>query len=275
MKEFLKKNWQIVTIGFATFLLAAIAVVTAWRLYEIGREPVAPTAPTSEPRAEELECNTYWYYDDENRVCQQQEFCGLYEYQGLMTFTTQEECQTSLSAADACALQFTITASPPPGCYEECEIGGEDCSGGYVCQDVDGTNLCVNSECPDEEDCICPSPSPSPSPSSGCYEECETNDDCQGDYICYNVDGVNLCVNEDCTDEEDCICPSPSPSPSPSASPSPSPSPSVSPSPSSLALASPQPSPSPTVELPSAGIISPTLLVTLGGILLIFIGLFL
>jgi hypothetical protein len=29
------------------------------------------------------------------------------------------------------------------------------------------------------------------------------------------------------------------------------------------------------VELPSAGIISPTLLVTLGGILLIFIGLFL
>lgn len=53
MKEFLKKNWSLVSVGLITVVLAVIALGTAWKLYEAGKEPVAPTAPVSIPKAVE------------------------------------------------------------------------------------------------------------------------------------------------------------------------------------------------------------------------------
>src|SRR4030043_474219 len=194
MKEFLKKNWQISLVGLTTLLLAVIALVTAWRLYQVGKEPIAPTAPTSFPQA-----------------------------------VGSEEPEVGV-----CTLEFTITASPPPvSCYDACE-DDNDCPQDFgddeialVCDEDD--NICVNEDCPDEDDCECPEESPTPTPTPTPTPK-----------------------------------PTPSPSPSPSIAGSPVPSPSLEPSPS------PQ-----QVELPEAGIISPTILATLGGIILVLIGLLL
>lgn len=45
----MKKDWLTILILTATVILAIIAVVTAMRLYQIGKEPVAPTAPKPAP----------------------------------------------------------------------------------------------------------------------------------------------------------------------------------------------------------------------------------
>jgi len=54
MKEFLKKNWSLVSVGLITVILAVIALGTAWKLYQAGKEPVAPTAPASVPKAVDI-----------------------------------------------------------------------------------------------------------------------------------------------------------------------------------------------------------------------------
>ncbi|HUV42772.1 MAG TPA: hypothetical protein VMY36_02580 [Patescibacteria group bacterium] len=181
MKEFLKKNWQISLVGFTTLILAVIALATAWRLYQVGKEPIAPTAPTSFPQADEPE----------------------------------EPLEEAV-----CTLEFTIEAI---SCYDACTV------------DTD----CPQNFGDDEVDLVC--------------DEDE-----------------NICVNESCSDEDDCVCPEESHTPTPTPSPSPSVAGSPVPSPSLV------PSPSPQqVELPEAGIISPTILATLGGIILVLIGLLL
>ena len=47
---------KIATIGIiiATLILAGVAVFTAIRLYQLRKESVAPTAPTSKPKAQEV-----------------------------------------------------------------------------------------------------------------------------------------------------------------------------------------------------------------------------
>jgi len=51
----LRKNWQLILIGIATLILGIIAVITAVKLYQIGKKPVAPTAPEETPAAIERE----------------------------------------------------------------------------------------------------------------------------------------------------------------------------------------------------------------------------
>lgn len=40
----------------------------------------------------------------------------------------------------------------------------------------------------------------------GCYQECDSDDDCQGDLRCQSVSGTKRCVNLSCPGEKDCIC---------------------------------------------------------------------
>lgn len=51
----LKQNWYLILIGLATVILAIIAVVTAIKLYQIGKKPVAPTVPKPAPAREPVE----------------------------------------------------------------------------------------------------------------------------------------------------------------------------------------------------------------------------
>lgn len=41
-------------------------------------------------------CENLWWYDSTHAYCQQKEFCGTYMYQGLFTFKTKAECESSL-----------------------------------------------------------------------------------------------------------------------------------------------------------------------------------
>ena len=55
--EYLKKNWYLILIGLATIALGTIAVITAIKLYQAGKQPVAPTAPSSKPKAATPACS--------------------------------------------------------------------------------------------------------------------------------------------------------------------------------------------------------------------------
>ena len=50
-----KKKIVTIVIVLATILLAGVAIFTAVRLYQLRQQPVAPTAPTSEPAASVLD----------------------------------------------------------------------------------------------------------------------------------------------------------------------------------------------------------------------------
>lgn len=228
----LKKNWYLAAIIAATVILAIIAVVTAVRLYQVGKEPVAPTAPKPAPAVAPQ--------------CQ-------------LTFTLATPTPTTATPTPE------ETPTPIPECWEEC-TDDTDCPGGLVCDDVDGTDLCINPECEieeQEETCVCPEPtatpteSPTPTPTGtvvptatptpeptatpppGCWDTCTDDDDCSGSLVCQTVAGVNRCVNASCPTESDCTCAIP---------------------------VTPTPTP---VELPEAGFALPTIGAILGGLLLI------
>ncbi|MFC1711167.1 hypothetical protein ACFLZ1_01125, partial [Patescibacteria group bacterium] len=85
-----------------------------------------------------------------------------------------------------------------------------------------------------------PSPSPSPTTPPGCWDTCTADSQCSSSLDCLEVDGTARCVNPDCPDKPNCICDI-----------------------------------TPAEQLPSAGIVTPTLILSLGGILLIILGLLL
>jgi len=51
----LRQNWYLILIALATVALGIIAVVTAIKLYQIGKAPVAPTVPKPAPAREPVE----------------------------------------------------------------------------------------------------------------------------------------------------------------------------------------------------------------------------
>ena len=53
MKDFIKGKFFTVLTVIVTLILAGVAIFTAVRLYQLGQEPVAPTAPASKPEASE------------------------------------------------------------------------------------------------------------------------------------------------------------------------------------------------------------------------------
>jgi len=54
---------------------------------------------------------------------------------------------------------------------------------------------------------LTPAPTATPTPLLGCYRECESDDDCDGDTLrCQTVSGVKRCVNLSCPGENDCVC---------------------------------------------------------------------
>lgn len=43
-----------------------------------------------------LECKNLYWFDSDNKGCEQKEFCGLYMYQGLQTFESKVQCEKAL-----------------------------------------------------------------------------------------------------------------------------------------------------------------------------------
>lgn len=46
--------------------------------------------------ADEEKCQNLWWYDKDNKICKEKEFCGAYMYFGLKTFKEKSECDKSL-----------------------------------------------------------------------------------------------------------------------------------------------------------------------------------
>src|SRR3972149_6547257 len=51
MKNLLKNKLVTILVLLATLVLAGVAIFTAWRLYQLRQQAVAPTAPESIPQA--------------------------------------------------------------------------------------------------------------------------------------------------------------------------------------------------------------------------------
>jgi len=76
--------------------ILAISVFLAATTVGAQQEPTPTPTPTLTPiENKTLECNTLWYFDDQSEKCQQKEFCGMYMYQSLHTFETEEECKAA------------------------------------------------------------------------------------------------------------------------------------------------------------------------------------
>jgi len=79
-----------------TFYATDGKVMIASNKVEITVEPSEEEQETTEETETQPECNSYYYFDNENKDCDSKEFCGTYMYQGLEVFDTKEECLENL-----------------------------------------------------------------------------------------------------------------------------------------------------------------------------------
>lgn len=78
---------------------------------------------------ENIDCEVLWWFDNDNRTCQQKKFCGAYTYQGLRTFGTKEACLEYLNVlmGKSCSNDADCGTSSPSILYrcedKKCVIG--------------------------------------------------------------------------------------------------------------------------------------------------------
>lgn len=130
------------------------------------REKAGVTLVTPKP---EEECKMLWYFDEQSLRCRHKQFCGLYMYNGLHTFETEEDCKAAFQKKED-------GASCAEG-YIKCE--GFDC---YVCFNSKWALWKKNaSECgfPTPTAARVAKPTPKPTPVPLCTEgetKCEDDD---------------------------------------------------------------------------------------------------
>jgi len=140
MKINLKESWRPIILVCLIVVLGAGAVAIAWRFYQLGERPIAPNVPESKPAAVAPEC--------------------VLEFDLVFPSPTSEP-----------TLPPEPTPTMAPACFDNC-LYDEDCPEALVCQ-LPGLEyedkLCVNPDCPDEEDCGCagePTPEPTLTPTT-------------------------------------------------------------------------------------------------------------
>lgn len=155
--DFLKKNWVFLTIGLVSLFLGVMAVLTAVRLRE--EQPVAPTAPQSQPRAVD----------------------GVPVAACTLTFTitlpgaSPTPTPTPGSSPSPTPTPTpgvspsptpTPTPTPIPQCNESC-TSNANCPSSMICYITAGqtSGNCRNPACQTETDCICETAQLVPSPS--------------------------------------------------------------------------------------------------------------
>lgn len=139
MKNLFKGKIATVGIIIATLVLAGVAVFTAVRLYQLRKEAVAPTAPTSKPKAQETPT-----------ACQSLTFIL-----GTITPTPTASNTPTPTGSDTSTPTPTSTTNPsgtPNTCNGTCG-SNDNCSSNLFCYG----GYCRNSSCPSETDCSCPS----------------------------------------------------------------------------------------------------------------------
>ncbi|MEA3329603.1 MAG: hypothetical protein U9Q06_02560 [Nanoarchaeota archaeon] len=173
---------------------------------------------------EPLECNWYYWFDNEIDYCEYSLYCGVFEYEGLRVFDTLEECEVALAESnepelgddDYCSL--TNTCSQGQG---DCD-NNDECASGLECfSNIGGwygfswaTDVCesydvyITRQIPEWSRAHC-------NENNLCGEgmgDCDKDADCLGELVCAGNVGedygqeswVDVCVVEDlepeCTD---------------------------------------------------------------------------
>ena len=244
-----RKNITFIIILIATIILGIVAVVTALKLREIGKEPVAPTAPQSKPKAQEPPPEPVV---DPSCI---QGFTVTEEQELVCDRVKMTPDDSRVEAGEERELEAIVRGGTPPYSYAWMVATTDADDNGSYSDDTSNPTTWT---------------APVSLTTDSHWRLNATITDSE--------ENLTTCSTEVNFSTE----PSPSPSPSPSATPSPSPSPSpgTSPSPSPSATSSPSPSPSPappppSPELPEAGIISPTIFAGVAGIFLVILGILL
>jgi len=132
-----------------TAVLAAIALITGFKLYELGLEKIIP--------------------QEEKEIFQEE----VEEYPCRISFIVEATPSASPSPSPSASPSPSPSASPSPspsaspspsyGCWDQCNYSYQ-CPNNLECLEVNNVNRCVNPSCRQETDCTCSEYTPSPSP---------------------------------------------------------------------------------------------------------------
>lgn len=264
----LKKNWLTIIIVGATVVLGVIAVFTAVKLYQLGKEPEPKEPETYQqegvscPCSDDPDFDNFCLYGPSTASCPMTFPGGYCDPDGDGDFSDGDwelgwelyglQCGEGeeVTVDPRCVLEFSLPTSTPtptptpiPECWDTCVdfTNHTDCPSSLRCMSVSNDYRCVNEECPEESDCLCPTPTPTrtptptptrtptptptrtptptptpppgatptptPTPVPGCWGTCTPSTGCTSNLSCQTVNGTYRCVNTSCPTETDCICP--------------------------------------------------------------------
>jgi len=191
MKKVFKSKFGTILILIATVTLAGIAIFTAFRLYKLRQESVAPNAPTSQPGATCVpQCpRSDGVLDncepDGESICnatfagKRIEECGGKSYccnNNQIWTTNLTDCgSSSTSTPTPTSTPITLSCNP--------------------------LAFAITSSTSTPTSTPTPTPNPSGTPNS-CNGTCGSDTNCQEGLYCYN----GYCRNSSCPTDTDCVC---------------------------------------------------------------------
>jgi len=103
---------------------ALVSTTTVATSTSVSAATTTVTATTAPVTASSLTCSNLYWSDNTNTTCQtQQQFCGAYMYQGLKTFTNQQDCLNS-SAAQTPAVTVAPVSSSSTNAALQTQLNG-------------------------------------------------------------------------------------------------------------------------------------------------------
>lgn len=170
-----------VLIILATLILAGVAIFTAIRLYQLRQVAVAPTAPTSKPKAAGETCGGI-----AGTSCPSGEVCIYADGTTSAPFPDASGvCQTSI-VGGTCSLSFSLSAATATATATATSTSG-----------ATATATSTSSAAATATATSTASGAP-----NSCGGTCGSNANCQGSFICYQ----GFCRNPECVAETDCSC---------------------------------------------------------------------
>jgi hypothetical protein len=102
--------------------------------------------------SKEEDCKNLYYFDNENKNCDSQEFCGMYMYYGLQTFESKREClantnEVNCTINEDCPVAMNLCGDPTGPNFGYCNSKNKIpiCINGKCKKD--GTINCENEKC--------------------------------------------------------------------------------------------------------------------------------
>ena len=127
-----------ILIVVATVILAGVAVFTAFRLYDLRQQTVAPNAPSSNPKAESVSPTPV-------------SACSMSFIISAESSPTPTPTGSSTPTPTASATPTPTSSGEPNSCGGTCG-SNSNCASGYYCYN----GYCRNPSCPEDTDCVCP-----------------------------------------------------------------------------------------------------------------------